>query len=231
MRQSQSQSQSQSQEFGSQSQSQAQAQAVRRFWRPAALVGVLFGLVGFYEPAKDIYYQVFDPDYKEVEYVALAKQQQRLQNKNLVCAINMVRRAVQADHQTTLRYGVCENNDVLLEVYPQNKTAFQQWLSPENLITEPNMPRSGGLFSPAFAAVGMPNPAFGATVQPTQIELKTLCQQWQDGGKQVKMVRVTDEGAGKCYRERINVLSGRVEVREEVPCEAKCDVRSANPVE
>lgn len=223
------QSQSQSMDGTSQSQSQT----VGRYWRPAALLGVLFGLVGFYEPAKDIYYQVFDPDYKEVEYVALAKQQQRLQHKNLVCAINMIRRAVQTDFQTTLRYGVCENNDVLVEVYPQTKPAFQQWLSPENLRLDAKSGTSSQLFAPAMAAVAglaAPGAALGETATPVQMELKTLCQAWQDSARQVKMVRVTDEG-GKCFRERINVLSGRIEIREEVACTAKCDGRIGAPIE
>lgn len=213
--------------------SQSPSQSVRRFWRPAALVGILFGVAGFYEPAKDIYYQVFDPDYQEVEYVALAKQQQRLQHKNLVCAINMIRRAVQGDFQTSLRYGVCENNDVLIEVYPQNKPAFQQWLSPENLRLDAKAGPAAGLFAPAVAAVAGAAPSMQTpwpAATPVQMELKTLCQSWQDSSRQVKMLRVTDEG-GKCFRERINVLSGRIEIREEVACTAKCDGRIGAPVE
>lgn len=218
--------QSQSQSLDGMTQTQARG---ARFWRPAAVIGTLFGLIGFYEPAKDVYFKVFDPDYKEVEYVALAKQQQRLAQKNLVCAINMTRFAVQADHNTSLRYGVCENHDVLIEVYPENKPAFQQWISPENLIVE--QPRAAGWFPAALAASILP-PRAGHTPlsTPAQLELKTVCQAWQDGARKTRIVRITNEG-GTCYRERINVLSGRVEIRELVPCDGKCDPRPANPVE
>jgi hypothetical protein len=212
--------QSQSQAQGGQQQSQSQS--VRKFWRPAALAGLALGLVGFYEPAKDIYSKIFDPDYKEVESVALAKQQQRLQQKNLVCAVSMTRQAISGQHETTIRYGVCDNHDVLVEVYPQNKPAFQQWMSPENILGETAKARTGSLFSSAVAATLIRPPAANGAVQPAQMQLKTLCQVWQDSSRQVKMVRVTDEG-GTCFRERINVLSGRVEIREQVPCDTQCD--------
>jgi hypothetical protein len=214
--------QSQSQAQAYESQQQSQSQSVRRFWRPAALTGLAFGLVGFYEPAKDIYTKILDPDYQEVESVALAKQQQRLQQKNLVCAINMTRQAISGEHETTIRYGVCDNHDVLVEVYPLNKPAFQQWMSPENILSGTAPARTGGLFSSAMAATLIRSPTADAVIQPAQMQLKTLCQKWQDSARQVKMIRVTNEG-GTCYRERINVLSGRVEIREQVPCDTQCD--------
>jgi hypothetical protein len=211
-----------------QSQSQSQTQAGGGFWRPAALAGVVFGIIGFYDPAKDIYAKFFDPDFTEVESVALAKQQQRLQQKNLVCAVSMTRRAAVADPKTTIRYGVCENRDMLVEVYPQGLPAFQQWISPENILSETQNAKSTGLFfSAVFAAALQQSPMANAGDHTAQIELKTLCQKWQDNARQVRMIRVTNEG-GKCFRERINVLSGRVEIREEVPCDTPCDVKSAS---
>ena len=197
-----------------------QHQQSRGLWRSAGLAGIIFGLVGFYEPAKDLYAKFLDPDYGEVESVALAQQQQRLQQKNLLCALGMTRRAVEGDHETSIRYGVCNNNDVLVEVYPNNKPAFQQWLSPEN-IAGGGQTRTSGLFAAAYAATFVGRPAEEPMIRPAQMTLKTVCQAWQDPARQSKMVRVTDEG-GKCFRERINVLSGRVEVREQVPCDTKC---------
>jgi hypothetical protein len=211
---------------------QQQQQQSQGLWRSAGLAGILFGIVGFYEPAKDLYAKFFDPDFQEVESVTLAKQQQRLQQKNLVCAVNMTRHAVPGEHSTTLRYGVCDNNDVLVEVYPDAKPAYMQWVSPENVITG-GQTKTSGIFPAAFAAAmsGMSATATAKAAapmsSPAQMTLKTLCQAWQDGSKQVKLVRVTNEG-GTCYRERINVLSGRVEIREQVPCEAKCDTVKGN---
>lgn len=202
---------------------QARAEASKNLWKPAALGASALFLANFYQPASDLYKTLFDPDYKEVESVALATQQQRLQQKNLVCAINMKRSMVKGENDTTIRYGTCENQDVLVEVYPRNKPAYQHWLTDENLNNGEK--RSTSLFSLAALAgtvkpSDVPAPS-NSSVRPAQIELKTLCQGWQDPAKQVKMVRVTDEG-GQCYRELINVLSGRVEIREQVPCDTQC---------
>jgi hypothetical protein len=200
-------------------------QHVQSYWRSAGLVGIIFGLIGFYDPAKDLYARFFNPDYSEVESVALAQQQQRLQQKNLLCAVNMTRRAVGGEHDTSIRYGVCDNNDVLVEVYPVDKPAFQQWLSPEN-IAGMQASKKASLFGSAYAAILLRRPADEPISHPAQMILKTVCQKWEDSSRQVRMIRVTNEG-GKCFRERINVLSGRVEVREEVPCDTQCDVKKA----
>lgn len=207
-----------------QQQSQQQQQQQTRAWASAGIAGVIFGLVGFYDPAKDLYAKVFDPDYSEVESVALAQQQQRLQQKNLLCAVSMTRHAVETDNDTSIRYGVCANNDVLVEVYPASKPAFQQWLSPENIVGMAGA-KTSSLFPSAIAAtLGIAPGGHGAPAligTPAQMTLKTMCQAWENPARQVRLVRVTNEG-GKCFRERINVLSGRVELREQVPCETTC---------
>ncbi|MEJ2117734.1 MAG: hypothetical protein P8Y36_07470 [Alphaproteobacteria bacterium] len=60
------------------------------------------------------------------------------------------------------------------------------------------------------------------------MQLKTVCQAWQDKSKQTKLVRVTDEG-GRCFREVINVVSGRVEIREKVECTTQCQPQAKDP--
>jgi hypothetical protein len=209
-----------------QAHAQTEPGTVNKFWRPAALgAGILF-LANIYQPVMDLYEKVFNPNWSEVESVAIAKQQQRLQQKNLVCFINMTRRAVRTS-VGSLRYGTCPNADVLVEVYPDNKPAFMQWLTPENLRNGANETKTSDWFSSAFAAMAVPQIGTnaGSAVQPAQAmpltETKTLCATWHKLNPNEKMVRITSEG-GQCFRELINVLSGRVEVREKVPCETKC---------
>lgn len=208
-----------------QAHAESQAGQVSKFWRPAALGASVLFLANIYQPAMDLYKTVFDPNWAEVESVALAKQQQRLQQKNLVCFINMTRRAVRTA-SGSLRYGSCPNADVLVEVYPDNRPAFMQWLTPENLRDGSNQTKASGWFAGAFAATAVPQigTSGGSALQPVQSQLtetKTLCANWHKLYPKEKMVRVTSEGS-QCYRELINVLSGRVEVRELVPCETKC---------
>ncbi len=135
----------------------------------------------------------------------------------------MTRYAVKADRDTTIRYGVCDNNDVLVEVYPPNQPAFQQWISPEYILGGQKA-KAAGLFPSAFAATLVHAPSPGSSAISAQIAMKTLCQDWKDPGKPVRLVRVTNEG-GQCFKEQINVLSGRIEVREIVRCETKCEMK------
>ncbi len=206
-----------------QAHAQSQPSQVNKLWRPAALgAGVLF-LANIYQPAADLYKTLFNPNWSEVESVAIAKQQQRLQQKNLMCFINMTRRAVRTK-SGSLRYGSCPNADVLVEVYPENKPAFMQWLTPENLRDGAKEVKASGWFASALAATAVPQMGTkgGSVVQNAQLmETKTLCATWHKQHPKEKMVRITSEGS-QCYRELINVLSGRVEVREMVPCETKC---------
>jgi hypothetical protein len=201
---------------------QEQSGKVSKFWRPAALSAAVLFLANVYQPAMDLYKTLFNPNWGEVESVALAKQQQHLQQKNLECFVSMTRRAVPTA-TGTLRYGSCPNADVLVEVYPENKPAFMQWLTPENLTGSTDKTKTSSWIGSAFAAAAIPPLGSGASgLTPAQMtETKTLCAVWDKLHPKEKMVRITSEG-GKCYRERINVLSGRVELREPVPCETKC---------
>lgn len=205
-----------------QSIAEARGEGISRYWKPAALITIVLFLANIYQPAVDLYKVLFDPSWAEVESVALAKQQQRLQQKNLTCFVSMERRTVDIG-SGTMRYGACPNSDVLVEVYPNAKPAFMQWLTPENLQGGSKQTNAYGLLSSAHAATLVPplGDALSDGVQRTQGMLKTKCAGWSQAHPNVKMVRVTDEG-GRCYREVINVLSGRVEVRDQVPCDTKC---------
>jgi hypothetical protein len=156
-----------------------------------------------------------------------ARQQQKLQQRNLNCSLNMSRSLVRSG-DVTLQYGVCPNNDVLVAVYPDNKPAYQQWLTPENFVETASI---ADLIGKAYAAtppVSRPKQATSSGALPVQIQLKTICQDWQDKAKQTKIVRITDEG-GRCFREVINVVSGRVEIREKVECDTKCQPQPKDP--
>lgn len=198
------------------------AQTQSKLWKPAAIGTALLAAANFVQPAYDMYSKFTSPDdWGRVKSMEFARQQQKLQQKNLVCSLNMQRSMVRVD-TANLQYGVCENADVLVTVYPDDKPAYQQWLSPENFVDEAKV---ASLIGAAYAATLPMPPLAGAGTAapiPVQMQIKTLCQSWVDKARQTKLLRVTNEG-GKCFRERINVVSGRVEVRENVPCDTKCD--------
>lgn len=199
---------------------QSQEQGVSRFWRPAALGGLVLALTGFYEPVKDIYLKFNNPDYQGVRSVRFAARQLELADRNAACFLEMQRSKVQVGPDLAISYGACPNQNVHVGVYPKNQPAYQRWLEPNR----DGETRVSGLFSQAFAgfAGALPTPAGEAPLaSPAQTVLKTVCQSWHNT-QRTKVDRITNEG-GQCYFERVNMLSGVVEVRETVPCDSQCE--------
>jgi hypothetical protein len=193
-------------------------------WKGTAVGGVLAAAVGLYEPVKDVYLKVYDPDYKGVVSVTMAEQQLKLADKNVECFLNMKRSKVALSANLSISYGACPNNNVHIGVYPKNKPAYQRWIEPNR---EQDLARLGSLFPSAFAGFSgtITQPSTGsAAVTPVQIELKTVCQQFEADDKR-KVIRITDEG-GQCFFERVNLLSGVVEVREQSACDSRCPVEA-----
>jgi hypothetical protein len=192
-----------------------------KLWKPAAIGSALLALANMAQPAYDIYSKAVNPDdWGRVKSMEFARQQQKLQQRNLTCSLNMSRSLVRSG-DVTLQYGVCPNNDVLIAVYPDNKPAYQQWLTPENFVESASVADLIGKAYAAMPPVSRPKQNSSSATLPVQIQLKTVCQDWQDKTKQTKIVRITNEG-GQCFRELINVVSGRVEIREKVTCDTKC---------
>lgn len=204
--------------------SQPQPQRLN-FWKPAAIGSVILALTQLYEPAKDIYSVYFVDGLKGVESLRVAEWQNRLAIKNQACVVEMQHAKVKVNDRLNMLYGACPNDDVLVVVYPKGKSAFQLWMEP-NTEQAADARVSGLMMSSAFAATaGSP-----ATVRPgadangvtrAQVMVKTACQSWNNA-QRTKVDRITDEG-GQCYYERVNTLSGIIEIRETVACDMKCD--------
>jgi hypothetical protein len=186
----------------------------------AGVLGILTTVASYINLAKDYYLLWYDPEYSDVEIVAIAQQQQRLQEKNMHCVDSMTKRIVEAEYNISIRYGVCSNDDVLIDVYPANKPAFQRWLSPGDIAGSGER-KTSGLFPVAFAAAPRLDVLAAPMRRLAQVPVMTVCQAWENPSRRVRLIRVTNEG-GKCFQERVNVLSGRVEYREEASCAANC---------
>ncbi len=191
-----------------------------RLWKPAAFGGVLISAVSVYEPVKDLYLKVYDPDYKGVVSITMAEHQLKLADENAECFLNMRRSKVQINENIAISYGACPNNNIHIVVYPRNEPAYQRWIEPNR---ERDLTRLSGLFPSAFAGFSgaVPRPATGQdAIVPAQVELKTVCQEFLGDDKR-KAIRITDEG-GQCFFERVNILTGVVEVREKAACDVRC---------
>jgi hypothetical protein len=204
-------------------QSQSQQQGVN-FWKPAAIGSILLALVQLYEPAKDIYSVWYVPGAKDAEDLRIGEWQNRLAIRNQSCVVDMPRTKVAVNDHLDMMYGICPNDNVLVVIYPKDKSAFQLWMEPNEKLTA--NAQLGGLMSSAYAAMaGSPSLApqdidSNAPIR-AQTMVKTVCQGWNNA-QRTKIDRITNEGA-QCYYERVNTLSGIIEVREVVTCDTNCD--------
>ncbi len=198
-----------------------------RWQGPAAAIGIMVGLVGFYEPAKDLYKRYNDPDaYKDVISIDYADTQKALWKKNGLCVGGMEMQQVPLGNDVDLRAGSCENRDILVQMYPKNRPAISHWMSLTQLGPDH---ASASLFPSAFAGVLSPEAIERITGSTsslrTQMKISTLCQAWEDEKRQARLIRVTNEN-GQCFKEITNVYSGRIEYREPAACDAKCDTQN-----
>ena len=199
-------------------QSQQQQQQSINFWKPAAIGSILLAMTQLYDPLKDIYLTVYNPEYKGLSSVRLASYQQELNVRNWDCSREMQPGKVQVNENLYLTYGVCPNLNVYIGVYPKNLSAYFGWVEPNRS----DEPRVSGLFSQAFAvAAPLARPEAAPKLVPAQTTLKTLCQSWHNA-QRTKVDRITND-SGQCYYERVNTLSGVVEIRETVPCDSQCE--------
>lgn len=145
--------------------------------------------------------------------VARAEEQRRLWEKNFDCTAQLSYQEVQTQEQVLVKVGTCPSGDVLINaVLPnENKQVFQ-WVSIDRLKTTASM-RS--LIGKAYAETA-PFAVKLAQAPVAQVQ----CQEWTDDGR-TRLMRIVNEG-GRCFREDIEVLSGKIGARQEVACDTKC---------
>ena len=107
----------------------AKAAESRPWLSITAISGVIFGLVGLYDPIKDLYKQLTDPVYEGVASVQLADMQKQLWVKNSACIDTLGMQEAILDNDITVRAGACPNRDVLVQIYPKNSPAISNWIS------------------------------------------------------------------------------------------------------
>ncbi len=192
------------------------AEEKRSAWQRLAFIGaVILALANFYDPLKDLYLRMQNPDLGD-ESLEVAFEQQKLTEKNLDCLFNASPRDMQLDNNIKVRVVACKSGDVQVTVYPLNAPAKQRWISSQSPVP------AKASFLDLFLGKALAAEPNGADPQHSaQTAVQNLCQAWQDAAKKSKIIRVTNEG-GKCFKEIVNVFTGRVEYREEVPCNSGC---------
>lgn len=145
--------------------------------------------------------------------------------KNFECRIDY--KAISTGVGSKVDVGACpKSGDIAVRVTASSGKAAYEWIPAERL-QHAGMAAASSLMSlfvsPAVAdelaaADNRGNGAAARGVQVAQSSLQVVCQS-MPGKSQI--VRVVNEG-GKCFRETISPFAGKVEKREEVPCNTSC---------
>jgi hypothetical protein len=151
--------------------------------------------------------------------------QSDLWGKNFECKIDY--KAISTGQGTKIDVGACpKSGDILVRVTATTGKSAYEWI-PAARLQQASMAAASSLMSlfvtPAVAgempAKNGEAAAPGArNMQVAQASLQVVCQAMQ--GKS-QIIRIVNEG-GKCYRETFSPIVGKVEKREEVPCNTAC---------
>jgi len=190
--------------------------ARKEWWRwmlAPAMLGAILGAI----PTAIDFYKAFDYDigYGEVKH---AEQQRRLWIKNFECAQSMTYQQVKTKDGIQVQVGACSNGDVLIEVQSPSAERVLEWI-PLNRIQLASTVSSISLVSSAFATIqSRPSAPAAQSNEHRFAQASVMCQVQQGSSK---IIRIVNEN-GKCFREEIEMMKGKVVKRTPVDCGAKC---------
>jgi hypothetical protein len=187
----------------------------RSFTQQLVFYGAVFlALLSLYDPVKDIYTTYLYPEIGD-EPVEVALQQQKLTERNLDCLVGAQPQEVPLNQKVTVRLLACEKTgDIQVAVYPENAPAKLRWITPHVAET-----KTAGLAKLGLG--GLFETPLASGVKPAQMQIATVCTAWEDETRRARLIRITNEG-GQCFKEIVNVFTGRIDYREKAACNAPC---------
>ncbi|MDX2265845.1 MAG: hypothetical protein NW215_12865 [Hyphomicrobiales bacterium] len=187
----------------------------RSFSESLIFYGAVFlALLSLYDPIKDIYTRWMLPEIGD-EPIEVALQQQKLTEKNLDCLIGANPQEVPLNEKVRVRLLACDTGDIQVAVYPENAPAKLRWITPHVPET-----RTANLTKLGAGALLTMEPA-PRPFSPAQANIANVCSAWEDPGRKARLIRITNEG-GQCWKEIVNVFTGRIDYREKAECNAPC---------
>jgi hypothetical protein len=154
--------------------------------------------------------------------------QAELWSRNYDCKIDY--RALTTTNGTRIDVGACpKNGDIALKISTTGGQSTYEWIAFDKL----NKPakRTASLFDlviatahaddgkPAAPTTGAASPAAPLRIQTAQAQTMQVVCTAKVAATQI--VRIVNEG-GKCFRETFSPIAGKVEKREDVPCNTQC---------
>ena len=188
----------------------------------ARILAISVACLGAIPTARDVYMSwAHNIPYTQVSH---RLEQYELWVKNFECKIDY--RSVSAGQGTKVDVGACsKSGDIALKLTTPTGKSSYEWIAYNQLEKATAQASLMSLIVTEAHAEEAPKTA--DSLQPV---IKQFAQSIAPGGMQVhcehmaapgQIVRIVGEG-GKCYREHIQAMQGRLVKREEVPCNTQC---------
>ena len=145
--------------------------------------------------------------------------QWELWNKNAECAGKLDYREVKTD-RAKINVAVCtDTGDIAIRIAAPDGRSINEWIAFDRLDRSGKPYSIWDLLVTTVRAGEAPPRASAGNIRLAQGSgLRVVCQSMPDKSN---IVRIVNEG-GRCYRETFSPFVGKVERREEVPCNTPC---------
>ena len=179
-------------------------------------------VLGAMPTAMNLYYSwMHDIPFSEVAHKL---QQYDLWTRNFDCKIDY--KELSTGQGTRVNVGACpKSGDIAIKIATANGRASYEWIAFEKLRQPAKTASLIELIATSAMAEEAPKSpgsgagtGNGAPVRLAQAGMEVVCQAKQG---HATIIRIIKEG-GRCFREQISAFQGKVEKREEVPCNTSC---------
>lgn len=151
-------------------------------------------------------------------------EQYDLWKNNFECKIDY-RTVTAGDKGTRIDVGACpKTNDIALKLTTQDGRSTYEWIAYNQLEQATKLASIWSLFVTPALADELPKSDTTTAQTPTKMAqaasgpMQVRCEAMPQPGQ---VIRIVSEG-GKCYREHISAMRGKLDKREEVPCNTQC---------
>ena len=197
----------------------------------ARAIAITAAVAGAFPTAQNVYHSwKHDIPYAQVSH---RLGQYDLWVKNFECKIEY--KAISTAQGTKVDAGACpKSGDIAIKLTASNGKSAYEWIAAEqlqkssvaaasalmSLIVTPavaeELPKAGAVAAAPAPVLPAASPA--RNIQLSQSSIQVVCQSMQSKSQ---IIRIVNEG-GKCYREAFSPFVGKVDKREEVPCNTAC---------
>lgn len=178
-----------------------------------ALLGAVGGISDAVSAVRLLFSYVQNVDQLRYIFDRDAYEMVTLSRKNEDCITTVPSQQFTAPNGDSITFQACPSHDVFISVYNKGQDPYVKWIVPSRGWGSNN---AGLLLNQAYAGNRAEPPARLLLAQNT---INVSCLKWTGPSK---FIRILNE-AGQCFKETVDAISGKVQGRVPIACDAKCE--------